>query len=128
MAGFQSNHKGSPIAYQALTIANGDSQTEELNTLGFVPVAIKTPAVWSAANFTFLGCEVTAGTYCPVTDDAGTEYTVVAAASKWIILNPSAFASHQFIKLRSGTSSVPVNQGGARTVIVVLRKLHRLYS
>jgi hypothetical protein len=128
VAGLQSNHRGSPLEWISLTIASGAALTEEVNTLGAVPVAIKTPATWTAANFTFLGCEVTAGTYCDVYDDAGTEYNVAAAASRWILLNPSAFASHQFIKVRSGTTGTPVNQAGARTVILVLRKLHRLYT
>ncbi len=125
MAGIQSNHRGSPIEWIALTIASGAALTEELNTLGAVPVAIKTPATWTAANLTFVGCEVTAGTYCDVYDDAGTEYNVAASTSRWIVLNPPAFASFQFIKVRSGTTSVPVLQGGARTLIVALRKLHR---
>lgn len=125
MAGIQSNHRGSPLEYITLTIASGAALTEELNTLGAVPVAIKTPGTWTAANLTFLGCEVTGGTYCDVYDDAGTEYNVAANTARWIILNPAAFASFQFIKIRSGTTGTPVNQGGARSVIVALRKLHR---
>jgi hypothetical protein len=128
MAGIQSNHRGSPIEYISLTIASGAALTEELNTLGAVPVAIKTPATWTTAALTFQGCEVSGGTYCDTYDDAGTEYNVAASTSRYILLNPAAFASFQFIKVRSGTTSVPVNQGGARTVIVVLRKLHRLYT
>lgn len=128
MGTFVSNHRGSPLAYVALTVASGASATEELNTLGFIPVAIKTPAAWTTAALTFLGCEVSGGTYCDVYDDAGTEYSVAASTSRYILLNPAAFASFQFIKVRSGTTGSPVNQGGARTVIVVLRKLHRLYA
>ena len=121
-----SNHTGSPLCWYAFTIASGASLSEELDTNGFMPVAIKMPGTWSAANLTFQGCEVTGGTFCDVYDNAGTEYTVVAAASRYILLNPAAFASFQFIKVRSGTSGVAVAQGGARSVIMILRKLHRV--
>ncbi len=97
-----------------------------MSSSGFVPVAIRMPASWDAANLTFQGCEVTGGTFANVYDDAGTEYTVTASSSRYILLNPAAFCGLQFMKVRSGTASVPVSQTAARSLVIVLRKLHRV--
>jgi hypothetical protein len=118
-------HHDSPLAWLEVTIASGASLSPEFNTRGFVPVSIRMPATWTAANLTFAGSEITAGTFADMYDDAGTEYTVVAAASRKIVLNPAAFCSFQFMKIRSGTAGAAVAQGGARILVVELRKLDR---
>ena len=126
MAGLTVHRLGSPLAYFSFTIASGAAVSDALDTHGMCPVAIITPATWTTANLTFQGTNISTGTYADVYDDAGTEYNVAASTSRYILLNPSAFASFQYIKVRSGTTGTPVLQGGARTVVMMLRKLHRV--
>ena len=56
-------------------------------------------------------------TYRDLYDDAGNEYTVTAAASRAIVVNPVDFYSCKFVKVRSGTSGTPVNQGASRELV-----------
>jgi hypothetical protein len=60
-------------------------------------------------------------TYNNVYDTAGSEKTVTADASRHIIIDPQDFAGTQYLKVRSGTSGLPVAQGAARTITLVVR-------
>lgn len=122
---WQSYRGDSSLAYDTVVIASGESLSSVLETRGYVPVAIKMPADWTAADLTFQGCEASGGTYGNVYDDAGGEYTVPATDDDWIILNPAAFCSFPFLKIRSGTSGSAQNQAAARTLTVMLRQIDR---
>jgi hypothetical protein len=76
------------------------------------------PAAWTAANLTLQASDSSGGTFRDVYDDAGTEEVITAAASRYISLYPDVFAGVRYIKIRSGTTSTPVNQGAARTLIL----------
>jgi len=78
------------------------------------------PDSWSTANLT-LQASADGTNYHNLYQDDGTEYTVSAAASRHIILNPAEFAGIRFLKLRSGTSSSAVNQAADRTITLVVR-------
>lgn len=103
-----------------VTIANGASLSGAAFVGGRLS-AIIMPAAWTAANLTFQGSEDDS-TYNDLYDDAGTEYVVTAGASRYIVLDPLAFVGVDFVKIRSGTSATPVNQGAARVVRFVLRQ------
>jgi hypothetical protein len=109
-----------------VVIANGQSLSAELDTGGRSIAAIIMPSAWTAAVLTFQGAGALAaggGVYGDIYDDNGNELTVQASASRAIGLDQSALAlsPYQFIKVRSGTSSSGVNQGGARTLQVLLK-------
>lgn len=80
-------------------------------------VGIQMPAAWDAANLTFQG-SADGTTYFNVYDKAGTEYTVTAAASRYIILNRDDMLGIRYLIIRSGTAGVPVNQTAARTLVL----------
>jgi hypothetical protein len=80
------------------------------------------PATWTAANLT-LQASVDNSTWDNVFDSLGTEVTITAAASRFILLNPADFVSVRYLKVRSGTSGTPVNQGGARTITLIVRAI-----
>lgn len=99
-----------------LTIPNGATGLSAAISLGNNRLArIDMPATWVAANLTF---QVSADdvTYTNLYDSLGTEYTVIAAASRSILLNLADFLGIRYLKIRSGTASVPVNQTADRAL------------
>lgn len=113
----------SELASQEAAIANGAS----LSGAVVLPPAeylagIVMPAAWTAANLTFQVSE-DGVTYNDLYDQDGTEINVTAAASRHIILNPETFWGIHYLKVRSGTTGTAVNQGAARTVVLVTRPL-----
>lgn len=107
---------------QPVTIANGASLSDAIRPNGAAMVGIEMPATWTTANLTFQ-VSVDGTTYNNLYDSTGTEVTVTAAASRYIQLNPASFEGFLYVKVRSGTSGTPVNQGGARTIKVVVEDL-----
>jgi hypothetical protein len=92
---------------------------------GYTPIAILMPPAWTAANLTFRGT-IDGSTLVDVYDSTGTELTVTAAASRYVVFTSAhiaAFAGLQGVTIRSGTAGVPVNQGGARTLYLIGRRI-----
>lgn len=110
---------GNYIAITA-TIANGASLSGEIDLGSRQLAAIFMPSSWTAANLTFQASDQTGGTFQDVYDSAGNELTAIAAASRTITDIPE-LGPLRFIKVRSGTSGTPVNQGGARTIILLVK-------
>jgi hypothetical protein len=102
-------------------IANGTSLSGVVVLRDYLLAAIIIPASWTAANLTFQAAEKEDGTFSDVYDSAGVEKVVTAAAGHAIILNPADFAGFGFIKIRSGASAAPVNQGADRNLKLVVR-------
>lgn len=107
------------IVTRTATIANGASLSDAIQTDGSTLVGIIMPAAWTAANLT-LQMSHDDSTYNNVYDETGTEKTIVASASRYILLNPADFLGANSLKVRSGTSGTPVNQGADRSLIFVL--------
>ncbi len=105
------------------TIANGASLSDEVDLAGESAQALVMPAAWTAANLTFVASDVSGGTFVPVHDDAGVEVSVTAAASRCIGFDAVAreLDGLRFVKVRSGTTGVPVNQGAARALVLILK-------
>jgi hypothetical protein len=110
---------------RGVVIANGESLSALLDLDGGERqlVAIQMPAAWTAASLTF-AVSFDGTTFVPLHWD-GAEYTVTAAggaaASLGVSLEPSAFAGWRFVRVRSGTSGTPVNQGAERTLKALTR-------
>lgn len=105
-----------------VTIANNASLSGAVDLGGYAPIGIIMPSAWTTANLTFQTA-ADATNYANVYDMFGTEYTVVASTSRYIVLNPVDFAGIRGLKIRSGTSGSAVNQGGERTLTLVTRAL-----
>ncbi len=111
------------LANQAVTIASGGSLSGAVALPpGEYPAAIMMPATWTTANLTFQG-SVDGTTFYDMYESDGTELTVTADASQYIVLSPDSFWGVHFLKVRSGTTGTPVNQAAARSVTVVTRGL-----
>lgn len=78
------------------------------------------PSSWTTANLTFQ-TSADGTTYNDLYNAGGTEISVtVGGASRAIVLAPADFISVRYLKVRSGTSGTPVNQGGQRVLTLVL--------
>lgn len=104
------------------TIANGASLSDAVKVAGRM-AGIITPVAWTAAALTFQASAD--GTNFFDLYDAATERTLASgamptAAQRHLHLPPLEWKSINYVKVRSGTSGSPVNQGAARSVIVVL--------
>lgn len=83
-------------------------------------IAIVMPDAWNAADLTFQA-SADGATWQNVYDQFGGEVMVMAAAGRWITIEPASFAGVRHLRVRSGTSAVPVNQTANRTLTFVVR-------
>jgi hypothetical protein len=105
-----------------VTIANGASLSGAIDLGSSSLAGILMPAAWTAAGLSFTVSTSLAGTYVPLWNAIGSEYTVPSAsavASQFIVLPVADFLGIQFIKVRSGTAAAAVNQGGDRALVLV---------
>lgn len=117
---------GDPFTGFNAVIANGASLSGAIDLgqfnlgLGGQRLArIVMPAAWTAANLSF---QVSADgvTYNELMQPNGAAALVVtAAASVDVPVNRVDWSSIRYLKVRSGTSGTPVNQGAQRTINLV---------
>jgi len=78
-------------------------------------ISIVTPSSWTSANLTFQGANDLDDTFVDIYDSAGNEIAIVADTDR-IITDLPELAGIKYLKVRSGTSSAPVVQGGDRLI------------
>jgi hypothetical protein len=109
------------IVHRTATIANGESLSDAIILDEGFLVGLILPATWTTANLTLQAAgENDESTFQNVYDQAGTEVTITAAASRYVILEPAKFAGIKKLKIRSGTSGTPVAQAAARSIVAIL--------
>jgi len=107
---------------RTVTIANGASLSGEADLGGGRLVAVQIPPAWTAADITFAASSASGGTFGPVRDGAGTVLTLTGfAVNEVVYLSPNDTAGIRYIKVRSGTAGVPVNQGADRVITLFVR-------
>lgn len=110
-------------AWEALpvTIVGGDNTTSNINLGGFRLFGIVMPSAWTAANLSFQASFDQGATWHDLKDASGAEITVIAGADDCVVWLPAAFASLQMLKVRSGSSALPVSQTADRILQLILR-------
>lgn len=103
----------------AVAIASGESLSAAIDLDEGRLALIQMPASWTTANLTFQG-SVDGSNFFDLYDDEGNEVTVTAAASRTIRLPLADWLALRHVKIRSGTTGTPVNQGGARELVAGL--------
>lgn len=104
------------------TIPNGAAGLSAAVCLGSGALyAIVMPAVWVAAALTFQGSPDGVA-YTNLYDDQGNEISLTVAASRQVSVDPALFGGCGYIKVRSGTAAVPVNQTADRALTLISRK------
>ncbi|RZN10279.1 hypothetical protein CWO91_13890 [Bradyrhizobium genosp. SA-3] len=81
---------------------------------GHVLSRIELPSAWTAATLT-LQVSTDGVTYRDLWDESG-EVTYQAGANRAIHLSSFGWWTIRYLKIRSGTSAAPVNQGADRTI------------
>ena len=106
-------------------IANGASLSAAVDVGIDTVVAIAMPAAWTGASLTFQVKAEDDADFQDLYDEAGNEVEIPAAASRHISLGGSLiyFAGAKQIKVRSGTSAIPVNQSAERTLQLITKPL-----
>lgn len=107
---------------QSVVIASGASLSAAIQKIGKSLIAIQTPPALDAAVLTFQG-SMDGTTYCEIVDYTGTAVSAASvAASQCMSLDQLALAlaPYPYIKVRTGTASVPQVQSAARTLLVGL--------
>ena len=108
------------LAEHDVVIANGESLSTALDLDGGVLEGFIMPAAWTAATVSFEG-SMDDTTYYECGD--GTAEVSLVADTGWIIAIPmgSINGLGRYVKVRSGTSVIPVNQAAARTITLLVR-------
>lgn len=105
---------------ESITIAAGATGlSPEIDLGGGTLFALELPAGWVSADVTFMAATSPGGTYRSVVGDDGVEVkATVGAGDKIVPLANVAvhLAALRWVKIRSGTFGVPVNQTGAPTI------------
>lgn len=100
-----------------VTIANGESLSDAAELLSLTLIGILIPAAWTSAGLTFQA-SADGTTYGNLVESSGEINIGTLAAGAFVSLDPAKFLAARYIKVRSGTSGTPVNQGAARSVVL----------
>lgn len=104
----------------AATILNGASLSGAVDLDEKRAHRIVMPAAWTAAGITFqVSYDGAAFNDLYTADGEYTLSSTVVGASRSIVLDQSIFYGVRHLKVRSGTSAAPVNQGADRALVLV---------
>ncbi|MDI9847367.1 hypothetical protein QM467_04740 [Rhodoblastus sp. 17X3] len=102
-------------------IASGQALSGQIDLGDKTLVGIIMPAAWTAAGLTFQVSPDGGATFIEHTNSAGAATNFTVAASQYIAVDPALWRGVNSLKLRSGTSGAPVNQGALAAIILVVR-------
>ena len=106
------------LATPGVTISNGQSLSPAVDLGTGRLKAILMPAAWTAASLSFQASP-DGVTYGEAIYQDGTAISATVAAAQYIIVDGTRFEGARYIKIRSGTSGSPVNQGADRALTLV---------
>lgn len=105
---------------EAVIGTNADGLSNEIDGKGYRLAKIFMPSEWTAADLTFAESQKSGGTFNNLYDDSSTpaEVTIPVSASETVVVseNKDKLSAMTYFKLRSGTSTLPVQQGAERTI------------
>lgn len=105
-------------------IAGGQPFSVGFKINGNEVVGLIMPSAWDAAGITLQG-SVDNVTWVNLFDTAGSEITLQAAASRYIVIPATLLPGLEWIRARSGTSGTPVAQITSRTLTWMARSRPR---
>lgn len=107
-----------------LVIANGTSVSPTLDLTNTAILGFVMPSAWTTAALSIEVSLDNSTWYTPYdADSLPTGYFAAPAVSGAYTLNYAQIIPWRYIRFRSGTTAVPVNQGAARTLTYVTRVL-----
>lgn len=102
------------------TIVSGQSLSAEVDLGANAIVGIAMPAAWTAADLTFQ-VSIDGGVTWLELQSISAAIDFKAAAGQFIAVDPTQLRGFNAIKVRSGTSGVPVNQGATAVLTLMGR-------
>lgn len=107
------------------TILNGASVSDVIDLKSYSVVGVIMPSAWTTAAVTIEVSHNNGEFVGLVYDDLGAQVNTVASptVSSAYTLSLTGMVPYRFVKVRSGTTASPVNQGGNRDVVIISRKL-----
>lgn len=96
----------------SVTIASGGTNSTILECGGTSPTGIIFPSGWSTGNVSFKVCKTPGGSFVPLTNFDGSSFSITAAPSTWVPLQPAQFNSVLYVQVISSatqSSSVVVD-------------------
>ena len=109
-----------PLAAQtrSFTITGGTSLSDAVDMKSCTSMRMTISAPWETANLTFQNSDDNGETYANLYDESGIEVTVTVSAASATLpvairMSAADWWSWRHLKIRSGTSGTPVNQGTA---------------
>lgn len=109
------------IDYIPVLIANGTSLSAGIPLGAKTLVGLGMSAAWTAAALTFQVSQDGGTTWLELVDTTGAAISFTVAAGTAMAVTPASWRSINMIKVRSGTSGAPVNQGADRTLTLAVR-------
>ena len=105
------------LAFVDMTITTGEATTptDGVDLIGMSLVGAHIPSTFDGTTITVTTCDTQGGTYLPMYDRNGTQYSITTSASRYVYLNPADFAGVRFIKFVTAT-----NQTTTSTVFVLV--------
>ena len=104
---------------KSVTIASAAALSGLIDLTGWSIVSILIPS-WTAADLTFQG-SIDGSTFKNIYTKDGIELSATVVADS-IICDLLELGSIRYLKIRSGTSGTPVNQGAERVLGVLLKR------
>jgi hypothetical protein len=109
------------IDYIPVLIANGTAISAATPLGAKTLVGLSMPAAWTAAGLSFQVSPDGGTTWQELVDTTGAAISFTVAAATFMQVTPSSWRGVNMIKVRSGTSGSPVNQGADRTLTLAVR-------
>ena len=110
------------IELDPVTITNGTSLSGPVKLGDKTPCGVIMPAAWTAAALTFQVSFDNGATWLEYFDAKAGSAQIAVAAGQYVAVDPTMFRGVNMMKLRSGTSASPVNQGAGAAISIVNRR------
>lgn len=110
--------KQGPVAHKTITIANGATDSDVLDTEAYTFFALLFPAAFTGVTCTFKASHDNS-TFKAIEDDGSTAVSITVTTDTWVGLQSAVMtklAAFRYLKLVSASA-----EGAARTIQVVLK-------
>jgi hypothetical protein len=109
-----------PVASVSMTILAGEALSSIGNLTAGTPVLLLTPVDWNPAANASLQVSSDGVSFFNLTTAAGDEVAMSMGPSRAVLLPEVLLRAVNFLRIRSGLSTGPILQQGARSFVVVM--------
>lgn len=105
---------------KSVTIASGASLSDLANVAEMSLCGVFMPTAWTAAGLALEASQDGVNFYPVYNLDGASVWAGTVGADRYVPINRAITLGALYLKVRSGTSAVPVNQGAARALGLAL--------